>query len=249
MQQQPDSIASNMDPTIRHLLTPDANGANPAPPLYTPTLDPALPEVTYHVYMSAETVFTSGTWYYFKVKDASERQTLWALQALKRPRYQIPSTSLSRATAFTTPCVVTHATPVTPSPRQPRPHGSAADPPFGSRAADAGQTRSHQTRGVGAAPLRFTWGARTFVWKKAAGWKNLTEELYEVRRQGPVAGSKTGKMQDECCAERLMWGESKYAVKKVAVLHFRSGLDQMFQELCLASQLTRLAVVLHGHDS
>ena len=113
MQHHREKIAAN--PAIRYLMTPDASGGNPSLPLYTPTLDPALPEITYYVHMSAEAILDSGKWFYFKVMNAGERHTLWVLQALKRYRLQIPSTSLSRATAFTAPCVITHVTPVAPS--------------------------------------------------------------------------------------------------------------------------------------
>jgi hypothetical protein len=47
--------------------------------LHTPVLNKTQSDVHSHVYLSCENVFTSGRWYYFKVKDASERQTLYIL--------------------------------------------------------------------------------------------------------------------------------------------------------------------------
>ena len=55
-----------------------------------------------------------------------------------------------------------------------------------------------------------------FVWKDSPGWKNMTEELYEVKRQWPVPGSKTGKIEDERCAEQLMY--VRHSVTKSRVL-------------------------------
>ena len=86
------------------------------------------------------------------------------------------------------------------------------------------------------------------MWKECGGSTSKAEELREVKREWSVEGSKTGKMQDECFEERLAWGEGKMGLKKTAIIHFKGGVDQLFREVCLASTLTRLAIIQHGHE-
>lgn len=38
-------------------------------------------------------------------------------------------------------------------------------------------------------------------------------------------------------------------IKKTCVIHMVGGLDQFFQEYLLASQLTRWAILWHGHNT
>ena len=53
---------------------------------------------------------------------------------------------------------------------------------------------------------------------------------------------------EEVFEEKIFWSEQRTALKKAAVFHFHGGVDQMFREFILASQLTRWAVQCFGHD-
>lgn len=89
------------------------------------------------------------------------------------------------------------------------------------------------------------------MWKAdtRGSWKQGTAEaLYEVKREWPVAGSKTGKMMDECFPVKLAWTDLKMGLKKVAVLHVHGDVDQLFREYILASWMTREMVMLIGHQ-
>ena len=84
------------------------------------------------------------------------------------------------------------------------------------------------------------------MWKQKKNTSKI-QELREVKREWPLPGSKTGKMEDECFEETLVWGETRTGLKKDAVIHFKGGMDQILRELCLASQLTRMAIMQHCH--
>jgi hypothetical protein len=91
-------------------------------------------------------------------------------------------------------------------------------------------------------PRRFTYGGRRFVWK--AGDVNddtMPETLYEYRKDWAKPGSRTGKRCDDAKAmTKLVWGEKKKQGKLDSyTIHFRGGMDQVFRELLLASQMAR----------
>lgn len=74
------------------------------------------------------------------------------------------------------------------------------------------------------------------------------QELHEVSKVWPKPGSRTGKKDHQTLGRKLCWGDHTLGLKKVGVIQMVGGLDQMFREYLLASQLSRLAVVMHGHD-
>lgn len=76
--------------------------------------------------------------------------------------------------------------------------------------------------------------------------RESAEALYEVKKEWPLPGSKTGKKGDECFTKKLAWTELKMGMKKVAILHVAGGVDQVFREFILASWMTREMVMLMG---
>lgn len=236
---------SLITPEIQHLIILNEDGTRSIP-FYTPVLDKTHPQMQFHVYMSSENVFTSGRWYYFKVKDSSERQTLYVLQALKKRRFQTPQTYLSRATEFTSPCVQTYITPVTST-------GSKFDGGIGRQLTHFTSSplpivdKPDRTKHIKWEPRRFTWGGRNFVWKE--GKSTLGTDLCEIKREWPKPGSKTGKMLDECF-EPIVHVQSKFALKKTAVVTFRygCGADFLFREFVFASILTYQFVIGFAHN-
>lgn len=217
---------------------------NPVP-FYTPTLDASLPNETYHIYSSAETVFLTGRIFYLKAKSATdEKQTLYVLQARKAPRCQIPLATLHRSTEFLTPCVQVQIQPVN--------FGNSA---YSCITGRAFTLHTLSKRAIVELPdrhekpwanRRFSYAGRQFVWE--AGEAPLDgETLYEVESVWPKPGSKTGKKEHKRVGRALAWVESKVRLKKVGQIHMVGGLDQAFREYILASQLTRMAVVMFGH--
>lgn len=203
--------------------------------------------MAYHIYSSGEAVFPTGHIFYFKAKTATaDRQTLYVLQAPKKHRYQIPLVTLHRATEFTMPCVQVKIEAVKPEQhasyallkgRSLTLYGSSSRPVFEK------QDRVERQWGF----RRFHFAGREFVWETQ---KNpyCPDTLYEVERSWPKAGSKTGKREHKAVGRRLVWGELKVGLKKTGIIHMVGGLDQVFVEYILASQLARLAVISYGHD-
>jgi hypothetical protein len=155
--------------------------------LYTPTLYKTQSDIQFHVYVSCEHVFTSGLWYCFKVKDASERQTLHILQGLKRLRYQITSTSLSRTTEFISPCVQT-LVPVTLV----KSTGRNSDYEIGRQLTHITSSpfpvvdKPDRTKHIKWEPRRMSWGGRNFVWKQGKGLLDTELCVCKRHQQGVI---------------------------------------------------------------
>lgn len=169
------------------------------------------------------------------------------LQARKHHRYQIPLATLHRATEFTTPCVQVKIEPVKPEKstsyallkgRSLELYGPSPRPILEK------QDRVERVWGF----RRFLFAGREFVWETVKGDPFCPDTLYEVEKSWPKAGSKTGKREHKVVGRKLVWGEKKSGLKKSAVIHMVGGLDQVFVEYILASQLAKLAVVYYGHD-
>jgi hypothetical protein len=96
---------------------------------------------------------------------------------------------------------------------------------------------------------RFEYAGRRFVWVDNEKRANTAPQtLWEVAKVWDRPGSKTGKKEHETVGRRVCWGESVTGLKKMAVIHMVGGLDQTFREYILASQLTKMAIVIFGHD-
>lgn len=212
--------------------------SNP-PSLLMPLLSTSLPNVTYHVYREKIRRF-GRVWLYFHVKDAEKRQILYTLQAMKRRRMQIPSCTMSRAAEYHNVSAAVIITPV-------RPRSDAAETgsvgrPFRiitGTGKDVQEAPDRLERYWN--PRRFTYGGRRFVWKQNTTFRTL-DKLYEVGKEWPDPNSKTGKILDEIHPRPLAWGDTKLAVNKVCTIHMVGGLDQMFRELILVSQITKQMV-------
>lgn len=80
------------------------------------------------------------------------------------------------------------------------------------------------------------------MWKQDNVQGKLNEVLYEVEEEWPKPGSKTGKKEDKTLDRRLMWSEKNNISSKPHVLHFAGGMDELFIEYLLASQMARMIV-------
>ena len=219
------------------------------PPLLTPLLSPSLPNVTYHVYTEVLSRFPDSQWVYYHIRDAAKTQTLYTLSARKQNRYQIPVCTMARTAEYHSTCATVTVTSIRP--RDLRSTAGRVGRPLDILPGTQKVVRDAPDRleRDGWTPSRFTYGGRRFVWKEGAGGvlKNFVESLYEVESEKPNPQSKTGKIMDKTPGRPLMWGETKTALYKECTIHMVGGLDQMFRELLLASQVTRLLIRSHGH--
>jgi hypothetical protein len=209
-------------------------------PFYTATLDPNLPVLSYHIYVGRE-LTDDGQRCYFKVKSATnDRQTLYVLQAETHHRHIIPTMTLHRSAEFTDTCVGVTTTAAALSSDRGRPIQFHTLSPRIIR-----EELDRPGQG-GWSPRRFTYGGRQFVWETENRNERQPQTLYEVERTWPKPGSKTGKKMHKLVGRKLVWGEDKSGLKKVAVIHMVGGIDQVFREYLLASQLARLAIIMYG---
>jgi hypothetical protein len=230
------------EPEMRHLLQ------TPVPP-YTPTLDPNLPVLSYHIYVSREPWTIGGHLYYYKVKSATDdRQTLYVLQAHKRYLHQISTTTLHRSAEFTNVCVQATITGVRPRSNHIALRLKGRPMQFYTPSSRVIREEPDRLEKTGWGPRRFTYGGRQFVWETEDKNEWRPQALYEVERTWPKPGSKSGRKEHKVVGKKLVWGEHRGGLKKVAVIHMVGGIDQVFREYLLASQLTRLAIITHGHD-
>lgn len=194
--------------------------------------------------------------YVFTVKDATETNTLYIVEAPITSKVQVPLARLSRAGDYPRQAALIKIWPATPP-------------------MHAMQTRMmHKGRpmkvendllreGVGETPdvrddspwgpRRFVYGGRRFVWKpkhpeKGAEDGNF-ETLYEYQTSWPKAAEKAGRMDDDAWPTPLCWCDP---VPKVMVdfkwtIHFIGGLDALFKEHLIASQIAKMAA-MHGNS-
>ena len=99
-------------------------------------------------------------------------------------------------------------------------------------------------------PRRFKYGNRLFVWKPGDPYDDvMPETLYEYTRDWPKQGSRTGKRLDDAKPEKLVWGEKKRKGKVDSyTIHFAGGIDQVFREILLASQMVRQVCLFTAMD-
>lgn len=68
----------------------------------------------------------------------------------------------------------------------------------------------------------------------------MPETLYEYTRDYVKPGSRSGKKVDNAAPIKLVWGEKKRKGKVESyTMNFAGGVDQVFRELLLASQMAR----------
>lgn len=217
-------------------------------PHLTPLLDAHLPDLTYHVYIERYQRFPNMTWINLHFKDAEKKQIMYTVSALKRQRYQIPTCIMFRASEYHTPCASVAVQGIRDTRGEHRSEMTGRPltitTALGSATVDSpDRERKFWT------PSRFTYGGAKFVWKQGPNTGMVMgNELFEVKNEWAKEGSKTGKVEDETFARRLVWGETKFALSKVGVLHMVGGLDQVFREFLLANVAAKTIVSRHGHD-
>jgi hypothetical protein len=211
----------------------------------TDLLSPSLPEVTYHVCCDYVRRWVGDSWIYIHIKD-DKRATLYTFLAPKRPQDQITLITMFRATDYISTCATITVAPIIPLDSD-------------TESAKIGRTLRIYTGtqkvvaevpdliGNGWTPRRFTYGGLRFVWKERKGSSDFVENLYEVLKEWPDPSSSQGKRLDHTHLRRLVWVEAKPVGEEDCSIHMVGGLDQMFREFLLASQVSRLFTGFYGH--
>ena len=233
-------VAFPVDPLFQRLL------ATPAP-FFTPTLDENLPKSTYHIYRDGDWVPFQHTQFYFTVQsDTDDPQTLYTFKAIKPRKRQIRETTFHRVADFTSPCVRALVAPIQQD--RGKPVNAITGRPIDFHTLSSRVIREEPDRldKPSWGPRRFTYAGRQFVWETEKKNHIDPQTLHEVEKVWPKPGSKTGKKEHKLIGSPICWGKYACSFKsKIAVIHMVGGLDQVFREYLLASQLTRLAIV-HG---
>jgi hypothetical protein len=78
----------------------------------------------------------------------------------------------------------------------------------------------------------------------------MPETLYEFHKDWAKPGSRTGKRCDDARPmTKLVWGEKKRSGKVDSyTIHFAGGIDQVFREILLASQMARQICLFTAMD-
>ncbi|KAF2204612.1 hypothetical protein GQ43DRAFT_364234 [Delitschia confertaspora ATCC 74209] len=209
---------------------------------YADMLDPTAPPTTYHLHRTREWSTSGSRRYIYSAREYSDKYSLYMLECAQRGDTQITSAEFYRVAEFPTPCISILLSGIEKKAKA---------------ASDAYKSRSIQLRGPFSQPIkeypdrshkipwsprRFTYGGRRFVWKPGDENDDLMPEtLYEYTRDWAKPGSRTGKRLDDARPRKLVWGERPKAGRVVApyTIHFAGGIDQVFRECLLASQMVR----------
>jgi hypothetical protein len=211
-------------------------------PFFTPTLDSKLPETVYYIEHSQDTsLVTGGTWLKLKAKGQPGGPDLYVMQTILRRHKQNTSGAFYRASDLIRPAIEVGIDPIPGRPDKFELYltGRPITMKCGNRVRVETPDRVKRTAWT---PRRFYYGGRRFVWKQDTIIGKLKETLYEVEKEWPKPGSKTGKKEDTTLERRLMWSKTSSIASKYHVLHFAGGLDQLFIESLLASQMGRMIV-------
>jgi hypothetical protein len=208
----------------------------------TPLLATSLPDITYHVYVETR-VDPDATRIEYHVKD-DNKNTHYTFSAIKRGKFQIPRITMTRAAEYAIDCATIDVAPIKPE------RSSAADGCIGRVMSIRNTTQTTISERPDAkldkawTPRRFTYGNRRFVWKEEGTIKTSVEMLYEVEKE---TDHGVGNVDDQTHSRALVVVTAKLSLGKVCSITMVGGLDQMFREYLLASQVTRQMIQRNGH--
>ncbi|KAK6539197.1 hypothetical protein TWF694_009439 [Orbilia ellipsospora] len=225
---------------IRHLT-------QSAIPPYAPTLDPSLPTKKYSITVESDQANLS---YLLKAHPADyPDQTFYYLRANRWGKEQFESVSFYRSAEFAKPCIEINIATVEPTGN--KTFSSLKSRPIEFFTANSLRPVVEIPDNIGErpwGPQRFMYGGRQFAWVTPEGSNGLQlPVLYETDRVWLDPKNNMGKKEHTIIGKRLCWGSFKGGVD--ATVEITGGVDQLFEELLLASQITKLAVFLFGHDS
>ncbi|KAH6638342.1 hypothetical protein C7974DRAFT_391385 [Boeremia exigua] len=235
----PISVTPPYSPLYDELPSPDVP--------YSSMLDPYQAPTTYHLHRTREWTGLSGSRkYVYTAREHSDKYAMYMLEAMHRGDNQITAADFFRAAEYPKTCIRILLSGI----EKQRLSTSSKDAAYKSRCihldakdAFAQSIREYPDRQqkIPWSPRRFTYGGRRFVWKSGDSKDDsMPETLYEFRKDWAKTGSRTGKRCDDAQATKLVWGEKKRSGKVDSyTIHFAGGMDQVFREVLLASQMAR----------
>lgn len=218
-------------PLYEELPSPDI-------PYYT-MLDPTQPPMTYHLHRTREWS-TSGTRkFIYTAREYSDKYSLYMLEASHRGDNQMTAAKFFRAAEYPQPAIDIMFSGIDKrdSKAAYKSRSIILQGPFSTPIKEYPDRQQK----IPWSPRRFQYGGRKFVWKPGDPHDDvMPETLYEFQRDWSKPGSRSGKRNDDARPTKLVWGEKKRKGKVESyTIHFAGGVDQVFRELLLASQMAR----------
>ncbi|ORY15062.1 hypothetical protein BCR34DRAFT_198682 [Clohesyomyces aquaticus] len=216
----------------------------PSPDIpYHSMLDPSQPPTTYHLHRTREWTTSGCRKYVYTAREYSDKYSLYMLEASHRNNTNtINAAEFYRVAEYPTPCISILLSGLT-SKTEAAPDAAYKSRCIHLRGPFSTPIKEYPDRAQKApwSPRRFTYGGRKFVWKPGdVNDDVMPESLYEFSRDWAKPGSRTGKRLDDAKERRLVWGEKKRKGKVESyTVHFAGGVDQVFREMLLASQMVR----------
>ncbi|KAF2001275.1 hypothetical protein P154DRAFT_575344 [Amniculicola lignicola CBS 123094] len=222
---------------------------SPDIPYYT-MLDPSQPPTTYHLHRTREWSTSGCRKFIYTAREYSDKYALYMLEASHRGDSQVTSADFCRVAEYPQPCITILLSGIDKCD-----HNAAYKSrcihlrgPFATPTPIKEYPDRQQK--IPWSPRRFTYGGRRFVWKPGDSNDDvMPETLYEFQRDWAKPGSRTGKRCDDAQERKLVWGEKKRKGKVESyTIHFAGGVDQVFREMLLASQMARQVVLFTAID-
>jgi hypothetical protein len=213
----------------------------PSPDIpYHTMLDPTQPRITYHLHRTRE--WTSGGCrkYIYTAREYSDKYSLYMLETSHRDGdNQITTADFFRAAEYPQPCISVLLSGI--DKRDAKAAYKSRCIKLSGPFSQPIQEYPDRQQKIPWSPRRFTYGGRRFVWKPGDPRDDvMPETLYEYQRDWAKSGSRSGKREDDAKSTKLVWGEKKSKGKVESyTIHFAGGVDQVFRELLLASQMAR----------
>lgn len=218
-------------PLYEELPSPDI-------PYYT-MLDPSQPPITYHLHRTREWTTSGCRKYIYTAREYSDKYSLYMLEASHRGDNQVTAADFYRVAEYPQRCISVLLSSIDKRDAKSA-YKSRCIHLQGPFSTPIKEYPDRQQK-IPWSPRRFTYGGRRFVWKPGDPHDDvMPETLYEFQRDWAKAGSRSGKRNDDARPTKLVWGEKKRKGKVESyTIHFAGGVDQVFRELLLASQMAR----------
>jgi len=216
---------------------------------YHSLLDCSQANTTYHLHRTREWTPPGSSGfrkYVYSARDYSDKYTLYMLEAMHRDDSQVDAADFFRVSEFPQPCISILLSGI--DKQRISTNSSSKDAAYKSRCIHLRGPFSQpikeypdRQQKIPWSPRRFTYGGRRFVWKQGDPNDDaMPETLYEYQKDWAKPGSRTGKRCDDARLIKLVWGEKRRKGKVDSyTIHFKGGMDQVFREILLASQMSR----------
>ncbi|CAI6273147.1 unnamed protein product [Periconia digitata] len=213
----------------------------PSPDIpYYSMLDPAAPPITYHLHRTREWSTSACRKFIYTAREYSDKYSLYQLEASHRGDNQVTAADFFRVAEYPQPAISILFSGIDKQRDAKAAYKSRCIHLRGPFSTPIKEYPDRQNK-IPWSPRRFTYGGRRFVWKSGDSHDDvMPETLYEFQRDWAKPGSRSGKRMDDARPIKLVWGEKKRKGKVESyTIHFAGGIDQVFRELLLASQMAR----------